>query len=66
MVDRLGFKTSLTKPPGAFAFLQDDGTAEPGLRDVNEGLGQTHRGKLQVCLITQCSLFLADQEVLGE
>ena len=40
--------TSLTNSPEAFFFLQDDGTAEPGLRNVNEGLGQTHRGKLQV------------------
>ena len=32
----------------AYRSLKDDGTAEEDLREVNEGLGQTHRGKLQV------------------
>ena len=35
----------------AYRSLKDDGTAEEDLREVNEGLGQTHRGKLQVQLI---------------
>ena len=35
----------------AYKSLKDDGTAEENLREVNEGLGQTHRARLQVFLI---------------
>ena len=31
---------------GAWTRLQDDGTDLQNLRDVNEGLGQTHRARL--------------------
>ena len=30
----------------AWTHLQDDGTESQKLRDVNEGMGQTHRAKL--------------------
>ena len=36
----------LIKIQDAWTSLQDDGTDSQKLRDVNEGLGQTHRAKL--------------------
>ena len=44
----LSYKTIDTSLLAAYQSLKDDGTAEENLREVNEGLGQTHRGKLQV------------------
>ncbi|KAL6714923.1 hypothetical protein ACLMJK_007183 [Lecanora helva] len=42
-----GVRQQLTAWSAAWQDLKDDGTNDEGLQDVNEGTGQTHRGKLQ-------------------